>query len=232
MGRGSNTNSVRVIAYRIPKEPAKDRWEPVVLDESLHVCHNLWPVPAADGKRMDVLTASREGISLLTLDSGKWQRKQLSNPKGIGSSEVKQGKLKGGKKYVGTIEPWHGNQVVVYTPPDNADQPYWDRQLLDQELSWGHMVWCADLDGSGADTLIVGVRDDKGKEPGQRRGVRLYKPLDAKGTKWARHIVEDGGVAVEDLAAADLDNDGRIDIVAVGRQTGNIRVYWNEGVKE
>jgi FG-GAP-like repeat len=94
------------------------------------------------------------------------------------------------------------------------------------------MVWCADLDGSGDDTLIVGVRDDKGKEPGQRRGVRLYKALDAKGTKWARHIVEDGGVAVEDLAAADLDNDGRIDIVAVGRQTGNVRIYWNEGTKK
>ena len=37
------------------------------------------------------------------------------------------------------------------------------------------------------------------------------------------------GVAVEDLAAADLNVDGRIDIVAVGRQTHNIRIYWNEG---
>jgi hypothetical protein len=36
-------------------------------------------------------------------------------------------------------------------------------------------------------------------------------------------------VAVEDLAAADLDGDGRVDIVAVGRATKNVRVYWNEG---
>src|SRR5262249_7476133 len=77
--------------------------------------------------------------------------------------------------------------------------------------------------------LIIGVRDDKSDKPGERRGVRLYKALDDKGTKWARHILDDGGIAVEDLAAADLDGDGRIDIVAVGRRTHNIRSYWNKG---
>ena len=46
--------------------------------------------------------------------------------------------------------------------------------------------------------------------------------------KWSG-IVEDGGVAVEDLAAADLDGDGRIDLIAVGRATKNVRIYWNLG---
>ena len=61
--------------------------------------------------------------------------------------------------------------------------------------------------------------------------MRIYKATDGKGAKWQRHIIEDGGVAVEDLAAADLDDDGRIDIVAVGRQTKNARIYWNQGAK-
>jgi hypothetical protein len=30
---------------------------------------------------------------------------------------------------------------------------------------------------------------------------------------------------------ADLNGDGRMDIVAAGRKTGNVRIYWNEGTK-
>jgi hypothetical protein len=37
-----------------------------------------------------------------------------------------------------------------------------------------------------------------------------------------------GAVAVEGLCIGDLNGDGRSDIIAVGRQTGNLRIYWNE----
>jgi hypothetical protein len=62
--------------------------------------------------------------------------------------------------------------------------------------------------------------------------VRIFKAQDEAGTKWARQLVDPGAVACEDLQAADLDGDGRIDIVAVGRQTHNVRIYWNEGGKK
>jgi hypothetical protein len=243
MGRGSTKANnwtdgqpLRVTAYKIPADPHKDRWEEVVLDQSLHVAHNFFPIPAPNGKRMDVLCASYEGVTLLFQDpSGRWQRRQLgtgnqANPKSNrGASEIKQGQLRGGK-FIATIEPWHGNQVVVYTPPADPDH-LWDRHILDEDLRWGHGVWCADLDGDGSDELIIGVRDDLSTRPGQRCGVRLYQALDPRGTRWARQIIEEGGVAVEDLAAADLNADGKIDIVAVGRKTGNARIYWNEGKK-
>jgi hypothetical protein len=61
--------------------------------------------------------------------------------------------------------------------------------------------------------------------------VRVYKALDDKGSKWSRQIIEDGGVAVEDAACADLDGDGKIDIVAVGRDTQNVRIYRNVSKK-
>jgi hypothetical protein len=243
MGRGSTREQnwldgqpVRTIAYHIPKDPTRDRWTPEVIDESLHVVHNLWPVPAASGKGMDVLTASYEGVSLLTQKSGKWTRLHLGtgnqdNPKSNrGASEIKQGKLKSGTPYIATIEPWHGNQVVVYTPPTDP-KGLWVRQVLDDQLKWGHGVWCADLDGDGNEELIIGIRDDLSQKPNQRRGVRVYQALDGAGAKWSRTLLDEGGVAVEDLAAADLNGDGRIDIVAVGRQTGNVRIYWNEGAK-
>ena len=95
----------------------------------------------------------------------------------------------------------------------------------------GHAVWCADLDGDGSDEVIVGVQDSLGDKPGARRGVRLYKATDVKGTPWVRHVLDDGGVEVEDLAAVDLKGSGRLDIVVVGKQSGSARIYWNEGAK-
>jgi hypothetical protein len=229
---------VRVRAYRIPKDPTRDRWESVVLDESLHVCHNFCPAPGLTRRAVgnNLLVASYEGVHLLSLDGGKWSRRQVGagnqdTPEGKrGASEVKQGKVKGGY-VIATVEPWHGDQVVVYTPPTEGEK-LWNRHVIDEQLRWGHAVWFADLDGDGYDELIIGVRGlSNNPDPKDRRGVRVYKAVDDKGTKWARQIVDDGGVAVEDLAAADLNGDGRIDLIAVGRQTHNLRIYWNEGKK-
>src|SRR5262249_7440890 len=107
------------------------------------------------------------------------------------------------------------------------DKGPWQRQVIDDKLKWGHGVWCADLDGDGSDELIIGVRDDLSMQEGERRGVRIYKAMDREGKKWQRQSIDDGGIAVEDLSAADLDGDGKIDIVACGRQTHNLRIYWN-----
>src|SRR5205814_5696157 len=113
----------------------------------------------------DILCASYEGVSLLSPLTGKWQRMHLGagNQENLksnrGASEIKQGKLKSGKKFIATIEPWHGDQVVVYTEPAKQGN-LWDRHVIDDKLRWGHAVSCADLDGDGSDELIIGVRDD------------------------------------------------------------------------
>ena len=186
---------------------------------------------------MDILTASYEGVNWLSRDGDKWKRRhvgagnQATPDASRGSSEVKMGKLKDGTPFIATIEPWHGNEVVVYTPPADPGKELWERHVLDNKLKWGHAVWCADLDGDGGDELIVGVRDNLSDKPGEKCGVRIYKALDAKGGKWERHLIDEGGVAVEDLAVADLDGDGKPDIVAVGRATKNVRIYRNLGKK-
>ena len=85
----------------------------------------------------------------------------------------------------------------------------------------------ADLDGDGNDELIAGVRDDK--SPEHRRGVRLYSFLNDDGVVESKDRLDPGGVAVEDLVVGDLNGDGRPDIVVSGRQTHNVRIYWNRG---
>jgi hypothetical protein len=224
---------VRLLTYKIPADPVKGPWVPEVLDESLHVVHGIYPVYTGRPGGANLLAASYEGVTLfIRNEAGKWvsarlgegnQKTQQSNR---GASEVALGSLKN-NKFLATIEPWHGGQVVAYVPGSDPNKD-WARNVLDDKLKWGHAVRCADLDGDGNDEIIVGVRDDPG--PGQfldRRGVRIYRNKDGNGRNWERQMVDEGGVAVEDLAVADLNGDGRPDIIAVGRQTGNVRIYWN-----
>lgn len=60
-------------------------------------------------------------------------------------------------------------------------------------------------------------------------GVVVYKR--ASDGSWTKSMVDDGGMAAEDLAVADLNGDGRLEIIAAGRATANVKIYWNEGGK-
>jgi hypothetical protein len=255
MGRGTtrphfNERPIRILAYKIPADPVRGPWEPQVINEELYVAHNFAPTDLDRDGKTDILVASFDGVSWLARSAdGKWKRTLLGEGNqnnqrtapNRGASEIKHGKLSGGRDYIATIEPWHGFEVVVYTPPalegngNKAGPPptdrLWTRKVLDDQLQWGHAVWCADLDGDDDEELIIGVRDDyRVGETLHACGLRIYDPQAApnRAPQWTPHRIDPGGVAIEDLAAADLDGDGRTDIIAVGRKTKNVRIYWNE----
>ena len=98
----------------------------------------------------------------------------------------------------------------------------WPRKVIEESLTGGHALGWGDFDGDGDDELAVGWRDKKG-------GIALYKR--AADGSWKKEMVDDGGMATEDLAVADLNGDGRPEIIAVGRATGNVKIYWNESAR-
>jgi hypothetical protein len=230
-GEGSG---VRILVYSVPADPARDEWKSEVADDSLHTTHNLQVVDFNSDGRDDILIAGWEGVFLLARTEGKWGKTQIGKGNQTstpfkGSSEVKFGRLTGNRLFVATIEPWHGHQVVIYSPTNEFRGP-WLQEVIDEPVQWGHAVWCADLDLDGDDELIIGQRD-KSKDPKRTPagpGVFVYDfPRGSDPPGAARHVIDDGGIGCEDLVAADLDADGRPDILAGGRSTHNVKIYWN-----
>jgi len=95
----------------------------------------------------------------------------------------------------------------------------WSKTTIETGLIEGHALAWADFDGDGSDELVAGWRD-------KDVGVALYRITSAT-ERPARVMIDAGGMAAEDLTVADLDADGRPDIVASGRRTANVRIYWN-----
>lgn len=117
-----------------------------------------------------------------------------------------------------TIEPWHGAGVAIY-----AEQPgsaLWAKTTIETGLTEGHALGWADFDGDGNQELAVGWR--RGKP-----GLAVYS-VDRNGALQSKVMVDDGGMDTEDLMVGDFNGDGRPDIVASGRATRNIKIYWNE----
>jgi hypothetical protein len=229
-GRGTsppewNGPGARLLVFSIPPKVAGDsKWAVEVADDTLHILHNFAVVRWEDGKdkdvRDDLITSSREGIHLLRRGAGadgKWTRTKL----GEGApGEIKLGRV-AGRRVIATIEPWHGNSVVLYLEPERGAAPgtMWTRRVIEEQLAGGHALGWGDFDRDGDDELAVGWRDKEG-------GLALYD-IDREGSVIAKQMIDAGGMATEDLTVADLDGDGRPDIAASGRRTSNVKIYFN-----
>jgi hypothetical protein len=165
-------------------------------------------------KHDSILTASFSGIHLLQFGKHGWTRTEIAKgdpspcPK-CGSSDVAVGYL-GSEKFLAAIEPWHGNQVAIYTLRNKV----WKRQQIDDSLTDGHTVVTADIDGDGRDEVIAGFRQGS-------KSVFVYKAgRDGAGKPgWEKQVLDSGGMGAAACAAADLNADRAIDIVCISSTT-------------
>jgi hypothetical protein len=205
----------RILIFTPPAVPKGNPWKVEVADDTLHILHNFLPANLDKDPAEELLTASREGVNLLKrTPKGTWTRTLI----GEGSpGEIKMGRV-GGRRLLATVEPWHGTSIVIY-----AEAPkMWERTVIESEIAGGHALGWGDFDGDGNDELAAGWREPKAP------GVALYK-VDRNGALISKTMIDQGGMATEDLLVEDLNGDKRPDIVASGRATRNVKIYWNEG---
>ena len=227
-GRGNNAKAegagVKIFAYKMPEDP-KQPWKTELLDDTLHKTHNFDPVQLDRDPDDEMYVVGREGVFML---NDARQLTLLGTNSIDGAGEVRGGKTAGKQSFVATIEPMHGNTVAIYRAPsaiEHADAK-WHRTVLDESLIDGHALACGDLIRQGRDQIVAGWRAMN--RPGAKVGIKVFTSQDEKLEKWASTVVDDGGMACEDLVLADLNGDGKLDIAAAGRATKNVKIYLNE----
>ena len=199
-------------------------WKREIISEELEgVVHGLAETDWDKDGREEILTASFLGVDVFSIGRKKvWGRSRIASgnpdpwPRG-GASEIAVGRL-GRDRFLCTIEPWHGNQVVVYRQQGQN----WQRQVIDTTLNDGHVLLTADLNRDGRDEIIAGYR-------GQGRSVYIYSADDLRGIRWSRQVLDDGGIGAAGCAVADLNGDGRPDVACIGTATTNLKWYENLG---
>jgi len=217
----------QLVAFHTDGDPKSGRWSTYALGNRpvIHAIE-VRPMWQVRGNSV-VLTADNLGVSLIgegiVTDGPSFTystRTLVSGAAGDapkrGCSEIHLGRMSDGRHILTTLEPWHGNQVVVYSEVEPNLQKLGPRTVLDNTLADGHALWVADVDGDGDDEVFAGHR-------GKDHRVSMYD-FDRVRKTWKRTVL-DRDIAAQDLRGGDLDGDGTPDVVAVGGATHNVVWY-------
>ncbi|MES2794654.1 MAG: VCBS repeat-containing protein [Bacteroidota bacterium] len=204
---------VNIWAYEVPKKP-QNEWKRTLVDSSMHMTHNFEIV---EGNVPKLAIGGKEGINVFELNQNKWSKTQhlVDNPTG----EIKLGNVDNAIiSFSPTIvSPMHGNKLVTFDK--NRKE-----QLLTDNLNQGHALAVADFLGNGRKQIVVGWREPN---KDKKVGIKMFSQ-NTMNSDWDEFIIDDNQMACEDMQVADLNGDGKLDIIASGRATKNLVIYWNK----
>lgn len=208
-GEGKN---VFISLYDVSGETPK-LWKRI--DSTMHMTHNFEILKDPElGSQEFMLVAGKEGYVVVLSNGETMQIVDSELSKGAG--EVRRYPISQ-RVFVG-IEPMHGTDVVVYRSAGDAE---WKKEVLDTSLAQGHAIAAGNLLGSSAPDVVAGWRN---RNQDGKVGLKLYQAVD---DGWETHVLDDNHTACEDVKLVDLDGDGKLDVLAAGRASKNVVVYWN-----
>ena len=215
----------------------QDGWKRGIIDDhTIHgIIHRVRPVRWDGDNRDDILMASFEGVTLYrSTGSGAAMKftKEIIVPGHVekaprlGTSDVGIGTTNG-RRIMGTVEPWHGNEVVVYT--DSGGK--WQRRVIFDKIGSGHEIAVLDLNGDNRADLVANDNsriNPNNPNPNATPGVHVFfSPADPATGEWVYRRIETQA-GMNGCVGADMNNDKRPDLVCTG-SGGVIRWYENLG---
>jgi FG-GAP-like repeat len=235
-GEPKYQDNVPLLYWRVPAK-LDDTWKRETVDDKLYgVVHHLHSVKWNPGKRDDLMVAGFDGIVLYTPsghgDKLKFDRKVLAKgdePRNVpgaggmtqGSNDIYPIHIKG-KRFLAAQEPWHGDEIVVYA--DKGGQ--WQRNVIFKGLVQGHEIAVGDLNGDGRDDIVAVDVTNRGKPT--PASVHIFYSEDDAGTQWRHELLDQDMMAGSGVIVADVNGDGRPDIVAISGST--VKYYENLGL--
>ncbi len=115
---------------------------------------------------------------------------------------------------------FYGNELILFVN-DGGSPPSWGRQVIDGDFVEALAVSVVDLDGDGLPDILGGSA--AGAE------VVWWRNLGGSPAAWSRSTIDDGVSGVHDVAGADLDGDGDVDVIGVSFEDDEILWWSNEG---
>jgi hypothetical protein len=191
------------------------------------------PAPVAGGATRD-FAAPFEGDAVLCIAAVE-DKQMTGNPKPIEFTHViidANGPKNPHAKTAGDVNGDGLADVVVASSAGGPivwyEAPTWPRHVISQSGRWSCDAKLADMDGDGDLDLVISEwygenRMEWYENPGAQ-GLAAAEP-------WKRHII--GSPRAHDIAVADIDGDGQLEIVTRQQgKVGNEVVVWKHGEAE
>ncbi|MBK1440419.1 VCBS repeat-containing protein [Parapedobacter sp. ISTM3] len=226
-GTDNQGRSANIVAYQKPADPTtswghRTIWQPMPLASHLDVYDY--------GDREVFYVCGDSGMMGFSFKDGRWMRNSADwLARGRQISGVRIGSTASRNTHVfAAIEPFCASMATVYTPKLTDSVLVYNkigRIVIDRQINEGRGLGMADFLDLKRDQVVVGWRKPNANG---HFGIKLYVPFNHYWEAMDVYWIDRGGIACEGLQIADMDGDGKPDIIAFGRSTHNLKIYWNQ----